>query len=238
MDRKNIMRRVLLGAAALALLYVLLHPWLLPGVWGHRLNGEDFWRYRAIWLDGDAMTRANSHGRSWPPIPPGVDTSVLPKNVSKRDCCREYTLEDIGPRTVGNAFEFNFWNNWTQTHPRPPDAIERERIGLARSIQWSRQDFQSGRNLARHTAKSQAEHEARLRNELIATGYPPEAFTDEALFTNSMNWKEEYLSRLKSEGVDSSYVEAYRRAWTMKTNEQDASNQASQDTSLRADPER
>jgi hypothetical protein len=167
-------KRILLAFSA-----VLVCPfvWLfLSGVtsWrGKPLDPKEFWKGKTIWLDTTALLAAQKHGRFYPPIPFGEKKfSSYPE--------KDITGSSGGSEAGGTLYYWNdreaaFWSDFERTQPRPPEELERKQAEVKRAIQ----DSQSWVGISQNDLKA---FQGSVRSKPIGENYPPEAFTDEALY--------------------------------------------------------
>jgi hypothetical protein len=146
--------------------------------WGKRRDPKTFWKDRVVWLDTSATQAAQRHGRAYPPIPyedatfasrSDVDVSTLPAADSPDIL---YRLSDK---------ENAFWDKFVKTHPKPPEYIAGRQAQTAHQILGSHYGFEHAGNPARMTKAELEGSDRTTRRRAQALGYPPEAFTDEAL---------------------------------------------------------
>ena len=139
-----------------------------------------FWKGRVIWLDESAQSAAASRGRSYPPIP--YDDPSIP-----------YKDEDIPPSPGGiegpniasrmSNKENAFWNKFVSSHPRPPKDIERMQLQVAERVLRARQRNDDSLSRRSRSSPEMMERSANIEIErAVKEGYPPEAFSDEALY--------------------------------------------------------
>lgn len=148
--------------------------------WGKQLDPKEFWKGRTLWADSSAQMAAHRHGRLYPPIPDG----------ETRFDYRSGTDQTTGPDPDGldmglrfNDRESVFWDEFSKTHPRPSEQITKAQGDLANEIVGSHYYFDNGNPLRTTPARLKA-MDVSARQEVQALGYPPEAFTDEALHWN------------------------------------------------------
>lgn len=229
--------------------------------WGKPVDPQAFWEGRVLWLDTKTKRDANAHGRTFPPIPHGADLSGIPVYQDEGDFQGQRSVDDAGPRFWSNSRERAFWNQWVMKHPRPPSQITKKQLQVAELILSARYDFEHGENIAKHNERSLKKHEEKMAQDAMRRGYPPEAFTADALlrvytehklheyrslcdqgreqegsvsdsFSRSLfipteallepdendtngEWRIPYLKRLRAEGTDETYINAYLDAWNL-----------------------
>ena len=232
--------------------------------WGKQLDSDAFWSNRVIWLSFEAEKDANSHGRLYPPIPPGetrfIDRSEIDRGGSPLQTweirCRAYYHSDR---------ERVFWDWFSKNRPRSPDKIDQALSSAHRELM-----ILQTMPLSRPTGltiplPSQDDEENVLSDEYVARGFPREAFSPKVIkweyvsrkrheyqrileqpgnpefatslahFTRTLEcsvglvenspsdeelrvtrgWRIDYLRRLRREGTDESYIEAYKKAWNL-----------------------
>jgi len=177
--------------------------------WGKRLDPEEFWKGRTIWLDASATDAARRHGRDYPPIPSTTNNAWLAP-FSDKDEGSTSGGPDSGPFITfyGSYRERVYWDKFWRTHPKPPEDLAREQSQTAEDL-----DIPNVLSID--------------RSREIEAGYPPEAFTDDALrfckahdqSKASAAWKISYLQRLRREHTDDSYINAYLNAWNLSATE-------------------
>lgn len=224
--------------------------------WGKPLDPKEFWEGKVIWLSREARAQALAHGRGYPPIP--LPYATLPLYQNQHDVVSDSGGFDSGDgiRTRYNYGESAFWNEFSMTNPIPPDDINFEQLlAASRTV--------NGQPAALADQKPDPDSEF-IRNHPVRLGFPPEAFTPEALFwtyvmdkrsryeqlessdlpkkdvridmllsdvkvdsqyiTQPLSaeqiqaanaWKIAYLNRLQQQKTDSSYINAYLKAWNI-----------------------
>lgn len=146
--------------------------------WGRRLDPKTFWKDRTLWLDASAWQAARRHGRQYPPIPyddprfasrSDVDRSSMPSADSPGVCCLRSDKENA------------FWDDFAKKHPQPPEYIASEQALLAERILGRHYRFNHGTGSSLMTEGGLEAMDGGVRGRAQALGFPPEAFTDEAL---------------------------------------------------------
>ena len=169
--------------------------------WGKPLDPEKFWKGRVVWLDDSAAVAAAQHGRGYPPMP-YVDSS-LPHFKDEGDV-EEHTGVVEGPTRVIHYSnkEAAFWNKFGRTHPRPPETLKREQLIVAQAILGIRRGFEKEGNLA-HMTPDQLNGGEQLREKReIEAGYPPEAFSEDALlWTYILEMRRQYQELAHTAGA-------------------------------------
>jgi len=146
--------------------------------WGKRLDPKEFWKDRTMWLDRSASMTARRHGRSYPPIPyedPRFDSR------SDQDRSTFPAADSLHIPYVLSDKEHAFWGRFVKTHPQPPESIDVEQARLAHEILGSHYHLEHQAGPARLTKADLEEADRHGRQLEEAAGFPPEAFTDEAL---------------------------------------------------------
>ena len=167
----------------------------------------------------------------FPPPPfedPEIETKQYPPAVTRRPG---------GPDGIWFPLLFDyksraFWDKWDKLLPRTPREIDFEQEHLAGIYQQTVEEaarFRSKHNVPDEVVARMLVGKAYKREEVVAKGYPPEAFTDEALEERvgmrgpcpggkdgMKAWQVAYLERLTREGVPEMYLNAYRKAWGNK----------------------
>ena len=118
--------------------------------WGKPLDPKEFWKNRVVWLDKSADSAARRHGRSFPPIP--YDDPSLPRYKNDPETHPgEGTIEGPNLDFHWTGGESAFWNKFTDTHPLPPESIEKEQLRVAYLILSQRFAYERGINSTRTT---------------------------------------------------------------------------------------
>jgi hypothetical protein len=162
--------------------------------WGKRLDPKTFWKDKVIWRDSFATAEALAHGRMWPPIPYD-DPSLSQHPDEDRAYGKDFAAEGTASTSISSSKERAFWTKFMQSHPQPPEDIERVQLDLAERIlsvpKTLQQLAEAGRgSAATSNALALANESARHRD--IDMGYPAEALSDSAIF-----WA--YVSRKRFE---------------------------------------
>ena len=133
--------------------------------WGKSIDSMRFWSNRAIWLSDDAVLEAHRYGRGYPPIP--ADASPAWQKVSHSKHIPVFNGFESGDRIdfQRSNVERVYWEWFSQNNPRPPQDIAIEQL------QTAEREVHGDPN---GTPPS-------VGRELKA-GYPPEAFSEKALF--------------------------------------------------------
>jgi hypothetical protein len=146
--------------------------------WGKRLDPNEFWKGRTLWADTSAAMAARRRGRVFPPIPQSesrfefrsdADQSTMPSSEGDNLALRYSDRENV------------YWGTFAKTHPRPPEQIAGAQQDVARQILGGRYHFEHEGNPGRLTDHQLDGIAASERSNVQGIGYPPEAFTDEAL---------------------------------------------------------
>jgi hypothetical protein len=103
---------------------------------------------------------------------------------------------------VSSSKERAFWERFCRIHPRPPEYIEREQSSVAL-------DFFGKKSLNEEILKHLSANEITrgkeiTRAETIASNYPSEAFTDEALFWSYVKSQREEYQKLAASKIGAS----------------------------------
>ena len=148
--------------------------------WGKPLDPSAFWKGRTVWLDERARASALRHGREWPPIP--FKDPRLPDYPNDDGIDWTWASPD-GPNIhyAGSSTERAFWTGFAREHPRPPSDLEAKQYELARHACESSASGQTVKldpgDLNRLSAAVSP-----YMDQCIKSGYPPEAFSPNALF--------------------------------------------------------
>lgn len=198
------------------------HTWW----WGRRPNPEQFWKGRLVWRDDAAMYAAHRYGRWLPPIPvEDPSLSGIPDRPSPkpRKSIKQWFSElEIFPPPHCPTYhsterEFAYWSKQDARMSPPTKELENHLAYTADS--WFHKRHPNIEKL--RTFREQYYH------------YPPEIWKPEVLtlihnlypyssarHTNeeyraaeAASWRIPYLRRLRREGVDELYIEAYKKAW-------------------------
>jgi hypothetical protein len=160
--------------------------------WGKPLNPRVFWESRVVWQDGDATNAAVRHGRAYPPVPyhdPGL------RHEKDDDKDRELLTGGAkGPWLVLHYTdrEDAFWNKLASSHHRTVlDVEKRQWVVAPRLLEMSRR-FKDGATKEEWTEFDE------IRQREIQHGYPPEAFTDDAmLWSYVVKERQEYRELIR-----------------------------------------
>ena len=159
--------------------------------WGKPLDPQKFWKGHVMWLDDSMQDAALRHGRQFPP-PPYDDPTL--HGYDEQDAPRDVGGSE-GPRLTvySNNKENAFWGRFSSTHPKPPEDLQREQSMVANQALGARYYLDRGDNPARLRSQDWKEGEEIQRQREVRLGYPPEAFTDDALFWSYVtNKRQEY----------------------------------------------
>jgi hypothetical protein len=163
--------------------------------WGKPLDPKEFWKNRPIWIDRSATDEAQRYGRWFPPIPtddPRYTTEPRYAQISDKD----KVIHSGGVEVAGFDFHENyrelvFWDRFSKTQPKPPGDLDREAEQAAGDF-FNAQFEHELTGISVQVMQDQAKS---LGNPL---NYPPEEFTDNALFwTYVMKEREEYEQDIK-----------------------------------------
>jgi hypothetical protein len=147
--------------------------------WGKRLEPQIFWKDRVLWLDSTATHAARRHGRFFPP-PPYEDPVFA--NRSDVDESTQAGVDSPDVSFKLSDKENAFWDKFSKTHPMPPDSIvDRQQLSANQTLSM-RHAFEHEGNPMRTTEARLSAMAAAQRKDLEKLGYPPEAFSDEALY--------------------------------------------------------
>lgn len=146
--------------------------------WGKRIDPKKFWSGRVVWLDHSAWLASRRQGRIYPPMP--YEDAALAQ--------RSDTDEPTQPGVDSPEASFRlsdreraFWDKFAKTHPAPPDVIADQQRLSATQMLGMQHALEYERNPARTTQARLDAMRANQRRDLETQGYPPEAFSDEAL---------------------------------------------------------
>lgn len=148
--------------------------------WGKPLDTKAFWNGKVVWLSREARKDSLKYGRKYPPIP--YPYAQLPQYQNKPDLTSKSGGIDSGDGIAAHYTdgEKAFWDHYTKTHPMPPENIHLQQILVtAKSVPRLPPGPMSP------TASG-----AYLQLQL---GFPPEAFSEDALFwTYVFDKRQEY----------------------------------------------
>jgi hypothetical protein len=130
----------------------------------------------------------------------------LSPNPLRRKKFSSWPEKDITDRTGGAegdsvAFHLTerervFWSDFENTHPRPPDELERKQLEIEADLLASKKWTGINQNIISGILKSEKE-------DAIRQNFPPEAFSDDALhWAQLANWGQQYENTLQSAGAD------------------------------------
>lgn len=148
--------------------------------WGKPLNPTNFWMGRVLWLDAEARAAAHRHGREWPPMP--YKDSRLPQYPKDDRVDWSWgTPEGPSIHYGSSSEERAFWTLFAREHPKPADDLEACQYEIARRAleQWGRAQHEKIDLPALQTTPGFFDSHAGVS---LKTGYPREAFSENALF--------------------------------------------------------
>ena len=191
-----------------------------------------FWSNRVVWLDEEVLAVAHRHGRAYPPIPchDPVAMKIDPSDIRVQSV---QSVETVVPFLGESDRERWFWDRFQRTHPYPPDYLDKL---FASEVMFSGRHLESPKKSNDPEEWNQATaHLRRLSERYKEMGIPPEMFDPDCLLAGWMlerqrreslpdsllsgelktatSWRIPYLRRLRREGWDERYVEAYKKAW-------------------------
>ena len=160
--------------------------------WGKPLDPKEFWRGKVVWLDEAAKSAAAVRGRTWPPIP--YDEATLARLYPA--LVRAYPGEgdtlwgqaglDSPTASKGGAYtskERAFWCDFIESHPRPPEVLERAQCGLAEETLKTPKLVQEARELGIPVTPDDFSRKNQSRKQdFVRTGIPAEALSVESVF--------------------------------------------------------
>jgi len=149
--------------------------------WGRRLDPNNFWKGRVVWLDDSAQKSAQRHGRFYPPIPYEESWHTNYPGDEGIDW-GSFQIESANIHYADSSKERGFWDNFNKTKPTPPSDLIREQGNVASSIMNVRYSYVVGGNPSRLKPKDIASLEGIERHRAAELGYPPESLTDDALY--------------------------------------------------------
>lgn len=174
--------------------------------WGKRINAEQFWQGKVIWLDEAAIAACQRQGRQWPPIPfkdPKIESLALDdSDVRPR-------FADIGGNNVHYVYSYKedaFWQMFSKKSPKPPERIRQKQLDLARAILVPQTQTSAGDAYAKKVAEVQENGRRSAKARETKVGYPPEALSDEALFATWASALRNDYERLRAEGHENDSV--------------------------------
>jgi hypothetical protein len=169
--------------------------------WGKPLDPRSFWKGRVLWCDQSAKAAAAAHGRLWPPMP-YEDPSLPPYPNDDGIQGKGYGAEGTGVGVASSSKESAFWCKFIETHPKPPEDLEARQFDVAEQIlngpKLIRELQQIGGNASIVSQEMPRSNESLIRD-AVSHGYPPEAFSTNALFWGYVERKRRDYDRLKSE---------------------------------------
>lgn len=149
--------------------------------WGSPLDPKKFWAGRVVWLDESAQLAARKYGRGYPPQP--CEDSGLLRYPDDEGRNWNYSgVEGPSVNFVVSSKESGFWDKFSKTHPKPPNAIARQQQNSSESLLELRHEYEQRGNPRGRTPEELAQIEATYRRRAVELGYPQEAFEYEALF--------------------------------------------------------
>lgn len=146
--------------------------------WGKPLDPKEFWKGRILWNDAKATSDAQRHGRLYPPIP--YEDTNLPPYPNDEGIHGTWLPDSPNIFYASSSKERAFWDRFDKTHPCPPDQIEREQELTATAFLRSQRDS--------------------IRNEPVQRNYPPEAFSENALFWDYAEMKRAEYQQMLDNG--------------------------------------
>ncbi len=153
--------------------------------WGKRLDAKEFWKNRVGWFDQAAKLAAQRRGRFYPPIPSNADVGFL-NGISDKDYPPGNLggLDSLNIQFLHSHAEAAYWNKiyFSADQPKPPEQLEQRQLRAAELIFGRRYDADQPANPSRLRAQDLSQMERSEKADAGKTGYPNEAFTDEALF--------------------------------------------------------
>lgn len=169
--------------------------------WGRDIDPKTFWRRRVVWWDRAAEDEAHRRGRMYPPPPYPLTNSV------KRETTK-HQYNTGGPESSGGMYVYTpeedaFWDEFTKTHPRPPEKLQQEQLLVANNV--LRQPAQASNNIGGPPLPD-ASSEGILKiyiTRAMEQGLPEEAFSWNALFGAYVTAKRDEYSRLINSGRSS-----------------------------------
>lgn len=157
--------------------------------WGKPLDPKTFWKGRVVWEDKSADKEAQRHGRWYPPMPTND-----PKYLQFSD--KEVVSYSPGGVETAN-FDFHetyregvFWDQFSKTQPKPPEELDRQVVSAANEY------FHAYSIIKLNPAEAKFFQDS-AKSSGGALNYPPEEFTDDALFwAYVMEQRSEYAQYL------------------------------------------
>jgi hypothetical protein len=150
--------------------------------WGKPLDPKEFWKGRVIWLDEEARSAANRRGHRYPPIP--YEDPSLPAYPNDDGIKWNVNTIDSGPIShfAKSSKEVAFWDRFMKTAPKIPADLERQQLDVAVSLLEDRDRPKKGHLPVAITPGMVAQSEDIEKRRAFELGYPPEAFTEDAMF--------------------------------------------------------
>jgi len=174
------------------------------------MGGTNFWTGRVKWLSDETRIEAWQLRRRYPPAAWEDPEIVASKTLS-------WSWGSEFERWIDDEYAAKFWQKWTPLLPRPPIEIQKKQSHLSGVLAGIKRNRIEGRKLSARLLHSALKKDITSH---ISQGYPPEAFSDQALISdNKKCWQGAYLSRLIDSKVDESYINAYMVAWGIKRSE-------------------
>ena len=180
--------------------------------WGKRLDPKEFWQNRVVWLDSSASSEARRRGRAYPPIP-YEDLYAADRCDIDKGGTGGYTSLDGGwlPGSKFSERENVFWNNFTQTHPRPPNDIrDWLKDNADRWLRTKNKLDNDPESVKRFKLKpSDLEHSlTRTLNAANSSWFPPECVSPEVYYWDHvMRKRSEYEEHIKTWGIENTLPE-------------------------------
>jgi hypothetical protein len=182
------MKRILIVVIGLGIFAIY---WYNTYWWGRPLDPKEFWKGKVIWLSREARAEAHKHSRGYPPMP--YDDPTIPEYHDTTDVHVNWGIDIPYFKYRATSREAAFWDKFQKTHPIPPEEINSQQLDVASSIVSSQPSA---------PANQKPDPGAEIiRNHPLQFGYPPEAFTPEALFwTYVMDERRQY-EKLANSGL-------------------------------------
>ena len=147
--------------------------------WGKPIDAATFWQGRVKWLDDENDSAASRRGRYFPPIPPEAQGFSPPDD---HRLMNQSSVDSPSVRYVVSSSESAFWDQFSKTHPHPPERIQQEQERLSEKLLVARHRFLNEGNPNMTTEERLAEMNERGKSVAGNLGYPSESLGDEALF--------------------------------------------------------
>jgi hypothetical protein len=166
--------------------------------WGKPLDAKKFWAGHVIWLDEWAESAAHRYGRMFPPIPYEDPTLPHYKEEAEHYPVGWFELEGPNIHYHRSNREVAFWDKFQKTHPQPPKKIVSEQVRFAESVLAQRKREQDPDKRFHILAKQMEESRQFELKQEVQLGFPPEAFTDDAVFwAYVLAQRDEYAKNLQ-----------------------------------------